>query len=70
LLIIAVKSFAGFAGYASSVSMDWNILTTFTAVAIVGGVAGGFISHKVPGLMLRKGFAVFLMVVATYTNGH
>ncbi len=66
LLIIAVKSFAGFAGYAGSVPMDFHILGTFTAVAIGGGVVGGFVSHKVPGLILRKGFAAFLIVVATY----
>lgn len=66
LLIIAMKSFAGFAGYAGSVPMNFTLLGTFTAVAIVGGVAGGFVSHKVPGMVLRKGFAVFLVVVATY----
>jgi len=66
LAIIAVKSFAGFAGYAGSIAIDYTLMATFVAVAITGGVAGGYLCQYISARLLKKSFAVFLMVVATY----
>jgi uncharacterized protein len=66
LAIIALKSFAGFAGYAGSVPIDWHLMAVFSAVAITAGFIGGLISHKIPAAILKSSFAVFLLLVASY----
>jgi uncharacterized membrane protein YfcA len=66
LAIVAVKSYAGFAGYVGDVAIDYGLMAVFTAVAIIGSVVGTQFAHRVSGEALKKGFAVFLMLVATY----
>ena len=66
LAIIALKSFAGFAGYVGSVPIDLELMATFSAVAIGAGFIGGLISHKIPAGILKSSFAVFLLLVASY----
>jgi hypothetical protein len=63
LLVITLNATAGFAGYLGSVPIDWAFLTAFTAVAIGGIVVGTKLVHRVPAAALRRGFAVFLVVV-------
>lgn len=69
LLIIALKSFVGFAKYyqvlsAQQLSFDWLVI----GIMIVGGVVGSFIGiwigDKLPKDKLQKSFAVFLLVMA------
>jgi len=66
LSIIALKSFAGFAGYAGSVEIDYSLLGAFTVIAIVGSLIGGLIGERLPDTLLRRGFGGFLLIVATY----
>lgn len=66
LCIIAIKSFAGFAGYALSIEIDYVMVATFSAVAIIGSFAGSYIGHQMPAEKLQKGFGVFLVLVASY----
>ena len=66
LSIVALKSFAGFAGYASAVEIDYSLMAYFTGVAIVGSVIGSSISHRLPGKLLQRGFGIFLVFVASY----
>lgn len=66
LAIVAIKSYAGFAGYLGEVAIDYGLMAVFTAVAIAGSVAGTQFAHRVSGEALKKGFAVFLMLVASY----
>lgn len=63
LLVIALKSFAGLAGYLTSVSLDWGLVLGVTAAAIIGSVIGATLSSKVPEAALRKGFGVFVLVM-------
>lgn len=63
LLVIAMKSFAGFAGYLTSVSVDWPLVLGVTAAAIVGSLVGGRLAGKIPEELLRKGFAWFVLVM-------
>lgn len=69
LAIVAIKSYAGFAGYLGEVTIDYRLMAVFTAVAIVGSVAGTAFAHRLSGEALKKGFAIFLMLVATYILG-
>ncbi len=66
LSIVALKSFAGFAGYAGAVEIDYILMANFTAIAIAGSFIGSHISHRLPGALLQKGFGLFLLVVASY----
>jgi len=66
LSIVALKSFAGFAGYASAVEINYVLMAYFTGVAIVGSVTGSLISNRLPAALLQRGFGTFLVFVASY----
>lgn len=63
LLVIAMKSLAGFLGYLDQVDVQWGFMLGFTAVAIVGILAGTFLVRFVPQAALKQAFAVFLLVM-------
>ncbi len=66
LAIVAIKSYAGFFGYTGEVPIDYALMGGFTAVAIAGSFAGTWIGNRVSSGHLKKGFAVLLLLVATY----
>lgn len=66
LSIVALKSFAGFAGYAGAVNIDYSMMAMFTAIAIVGSLIGSQLGDRLPAELLKKGFGGFLMLVASY----
>jgi hypothetical protein len=66
LLVITLNAAAGFAGYLGTVEIAWGFLGAFTAVAIAGIVAGTRLVTHVPTGALRRGFAVFLVVVGVF----
>lgn len=66
LVIVAAKSYSGFAGYVGAVPVDWTTMGMFTALTVAGSFAGTRIAHRFSHEKLQKGFAVFLFVVATY----
>lgn len=66
LAIIAAKSYAGFAGYLGGVTIDYAMMGGFTAVTIIGSFVGAHFSTRISHDTLKKAFAWFLVVVATY----
>jgi uncharacterized protein len=66
LAIVAAKSYAGFAGYVGSIPIDYTLMATFTAVCVVSSLAGTRVARRLPGELLKRGFAWFLVVVASY----
>lgn len=73
LLVIAMKSFAGFAGYLGQVEVPWAFMTAFTGVAVAGILAGTYLVRFVSQAALKKAFAVFLVVMGSfilYQNRH
>lgn len=66
LAIVAVKSYAGFAGYAGEVPIDYGLMAVFTAVAVAGSFLGTRYANRLSAETLRRGFAVFLLFVASY----
>ncbi|ADY25277.1 protein of unknown function DUF81 [Deinococcus proteolyticus MRP] len=72
LLIIAAKSFAGFYKYAHLLgleNMDWTLIGTFTAIGVAGSFLGSVIGKKVSNEALRRGFAIFLVLMGLYVLG-
>jgi len=66
LLVIAMKSGAGFVGYLGQVTVPWLFMTQFTAVAVVGILIGSHVVRYIPQTALRRSFAVFLIVMGGF----
>lgn len=66
LLVIALNSFVGFAGYLGQVEMPWGYLGIFTAVAVAGIFAGTWASHYVSQGTLKRAFSGFLVVMGIF----
>ncbi|MFI1194434.1 sulfite exporter TauE/SafE family protein [Micromonospora sp. NPDC020750] len=66
LVVIAMKSFAGLAGYLSSVSIDWRLAAVVTAAAVVGSLLGGRLTGRIPEDVLRKAFGWFVVVMGVF----
>jgi uncharacterized membrane protein YfcA len=66
LLVIALKSFAGFAGHATQVSLDWPLVLGVTAAALAGSFVGVRAAGRIPAANLRRGFGWFVVVMAVF----
>jgi hypothetical protein len=66
LLVIAMKSAAGFAGYLSSVSIDWGLAAMITLAAVAGSLVGGRLASKVHPDVLRRAFGWFVLAMAAF----
>ena len=66
LLVIAMKSAAGFLGYLGQVEVPWGFMTLFTSVAIAGILLGTWLVRYVPQHALQRAFAVFLVVMGGF----
>ncbi|MEU2896428.1 sulfite exporter TauE/SafE family protein [Streptomyces sp. NPDC088106] len=66
LLVIAMKSAAGFAGYLSSVQIDWTLTLAVTGFAVVGSLAGARLAGRVPAHVLSRLFAWFVLAMGAF----
>ncbi|CAG7607209.1 sulfite exporter TauE/SafE family protein [Leucobacter soli] len=66
LLVIAMKSAAGLAGYLFSVQLDWPIVLGFTAAAVAGSFLGVRLAGLVPERALRRGFGFFVLAMGAF----
>lgn len=64
LMIIAIKSLIGFTGDVLNMEIDWGFLAIFTGISLIGIFVGSALARKIHGEKLKKGFAVFLVVLA------
>ncbi|MGC3864630.1 sulfite exporter TauE/SafE family protein [Micromonospora chersina] len=69
LVVIAMKSFAGLAGYLSSVSIDWGLAVAVVVAAVAGSLAGGRLAGRIPAEILRKAFGWFVVVMGVFVLG-
>lgn len=69
LMVIAMKSFAAFAGSAADVSLDPKIIISVAAMAVVGSLLGGWVAGKVPASRLQGLFGWFIVVMAVFVLG-
>ncbi len=66
LLIITLKSFAGFVGYLGQVEVQWAFMAGFTGIAIAGIWIGTHMVQLVSPPALKRGFAVFILVMGAW----
>lgn len=63
LLVIAMKSFAGLAGYLTSVQIDWPLAAAVTVAAVAGSLIGARLVRFIQADSLRRGFGWFVLVM-------
>ncbi|MCC7502128.1 MAG: sulfite exporter TauE/SafE family protein [Flavobacteriales bacterium] len=67
LIIIAAKSLIGFTGdLKGNEVIDWNFLLVFSAIAIVGIIAGSILSKRIPNEKLKPAFGWFVLAMGLY----
>lgn len=66
LVVIAMKSFAGLAGYLTTVSLDWGLVLGVTATAVLGSFVGARLAGRIPETTLRKGFGYFVLLMGIF----
>ena len=66
LVVIAMKSFAGLAGYLTTVSLDWGLVLGVTAAAVLGSFVGAKLAGRIPEAALRKGFGYFVLLMGVF----
>ena len=66
LVVIAMKSFAGLAGYLTTVQLNWGVTLGVTAAAIIGTLAGSKLAGRIPEAALRKAFGWFVLAMGTF----
>ena len=65
LVVIAMQSFAGFAGHLATEQIDWRLAAFITAAAVAGALIGGrLIAFVNPGT-LRQMFGWFVLLMAS-----
>lgn len=69
LLVIALQSFAGFAGHIGHVELDWRLAGTVTGAAVIGTLAGSSLGEKVSSDALRRGFAWLVLAMGLFVLG-
>ncbi|WEV78638.1 sulfite exporter TauE/SafE family protein [Janibacter cremeus] len=66
LVVIAMKSFAGLAGYLTTVTLEWGLIGAVTTAAVVGSFLGARLAGRIPEAALRKGFGIFVLVMGVF----
>ncbi len=67
LIIIAFKSLIGFTGDLGGAEViDWQLLLSFSSIAIIGIIVGSLLAKKVSNETLKPAFGWFVLVMGIY----
>lgn len=71
LAIISMNSLTGFVKYLDvlgdlDLTIHWHMIAIFSIIGIAGSIVGKKVGNKVPQQKLKKGFALFLVVMGAY----
>jgi uncharacterized membrane protein YfcA len=66
LLVITGTCVVGFLGYLGHVTLDWIAVALVAAGTLPGIAVGSYLHQFVPQAILRRGFAVFLVLMAAF----
>jgi len=69
LAVIALNSFAGFAGYLGHEAIDFTLAAGFVAASIIGTFVGTAASRRIHPGGLRTGFAFFVLLAGALIFG-
>ena len=63
LMIISFNAASGAMGYIGLVEYDWSLLGSFIATALVATQIGVALVHRLPVVIMKKSFAIFLLIL-------
>lgn len=66
LFIIAINSLLGFVGDLLNYEIDWFFLLSITSLAVLGILAGNFLSRRILSLYLRKAFGWLTLLMGCW----
>lgn len=66
LLVIALQCFAALVGQLFHVELDWTLALAMAGSSALGLGVGVFVGGRTPHLLLRRGFAALMIIVAVY----
>lgn len=66
LMVITMKSFAGFAGYAGFVELNYSLVGAFVVAAVLGTFIGAWATRFIEAARLRQAFAYFVLVMGAF----
>lgn len=69
LFVIAMQSFAGFAGHVTHVALDWHLLAVTITAAVLGVYAGSTLGKRVSAQVLERGFAALVFLTGSFVLG-
>ncbi|MEJ7810535.1 MAG: sulfite exporter TauE/SafE family protein [Gemmatimonadaceae bacterium] len=65
-LVIAINTVGAFLGYHATTEVPWRFLGLFTLIAVGGILSGAYLVRFIAPAMLRRAFAIFLLVVGSF----
>lgn len=66
LVIISLNSLIGFSSSINNAEIEWKLLITIAAIAVIGIIIGAQISKKIDGKKLKPAFGWFILVMGIY----
>ncbi|MBX3125779.1 MAG: sulfite exporter TauE/SafE family protein [Polyangiaceae bacterium] len=69
LVVIALKSFAGFVGFLGHTPIDWTLAAWVSGAAVLGSIGGGALADRVSPARLRGLFGWFVVAMALFILG-
>jgi uncharacterized membrane protein YfcA len=66
LLVIALKSYAGFAGYVGHTSIDWPLALGVSTFSVIGSFGGVRLAARLSAQTLRQAFGWFVVAMAFF----
>lgn len=66
LLVISLKSFAGFAGFLGHTELDWTLVAAIGSASVLGSFAGAALATKISTRALRQSFGWFVIAMAIF----
>ncbi len=70
LVVISINSFFGFLGHIGKVEIPYTFLFCYVFFMSLGIVVGSFFAQKIPQAILKKIFAIFLILLSLYVFYH
>lgn len=66
LAVIAFNSYAGFLSHDGEAPTRWPLALTFASLAAIGVVVGTRFAERLPAALLRRGFAVLVLLTGAF----
>lgn len=66
LVVIAMNSFAGFAGHLGADTLDLTLIGIFVISGVIGTFVGSKLANRIPAERLRQAFSIFVIALALF----